>query len=282
MSTVILDGKATAKAIRRELKKEISTLDYTPTLAVILVGKDPASTVYVSSKEKACKWAGLKSINHHLDASTDSETLRNLIIKLNNDPTVDGILLQLPLPSHMDEESLLMEIIPEKDVDGFHPVNQGKVLLGATKGLIPCTPYGIIELLQRYDINPSGKEAVIVGRSSIVGRPIAALLISLNATVTVCHTKTKDLKFHVSRADLLVIAAGRRNIVDSSWIKKDAVVIDVGIHRLDDGTLTGDIEFDQAHALASAITPVPGGIGPMTIAMLLKNTVLAAKLRRSN
>ncbi len=279
MTPLILDGTAAAAAIREELSQQTIKLPRL-TLAVVLVGDDPASAVYVRNKERACKKANIQSVAHRLPADTRREDLLALINRLNADPETDGILIQLPLPSHLPEREILETVLPEKDVDGFHPVNQGRALLGDPAGLFPCTPAGIMELLRRNRIDVAGKRAVVVGRSSIVGRPLAALLISANATVTVCHTRTRDLAGEVSRAELLFVAAGRRNVVQSEWISPGTVVVDVGIHRLDDGSLAGDLDFASASERASAITPVPGGVGPMTIAQLLVNTLRAGCARR--
>jgi len=280
MSARILDGNAAAAAIRAELAERTAALPGPLTLAVVLVGDDPASAVYVRNKEKACQKAGIRSVAHRLPADTPEADLRALVASLNADPEVDGILVQLPLPKHLPERAILDLIVPEKDVDGFHPVNQGRVLLGDRAALAPCTPAGVLELLRRNDVPVAGKRAVIVGRSSIVGRPLAALLIAADATVTVCHTKTRDLAAEVSRAEVLIVAAGRRGVVKPEWITPGAVVVDVGIHRLDDGTLAGDLDFAPCAERAAAITPVPGGIGPMTIALLLTNTVRAGVSRR--
>ncbi len=280
MTARILDGNAAAAAIRAELAARTAALPGPLTLAVVLVGDDPASAVYVRNKEKACQKAGIRSVAHRLPADTPEADLRALVASLNADPEVDGILVQLPLPRPLPERAILDLIVPEKDVDGFHPVNQGRVLLGDRAALAPCTPAGVLELLRRNDVAVAGLRAVIVGRSTIVGRPLAALLIAADATVTVCHTKTRDLAAEVSRAELLVVAAGRRDVVKPEWIAPGAVVVDVGIHRLDDGTLAGDLDFAPSAERAAAITPVPGGIGPMTIALLLTNTVRAGLARR--
>ena len=280
MTARLLDGNAAAAAIRAELAARTAALPGPLTLAVVLVGDDPASAVYVRNKEKACQKAGIRSVAHRLPADTPEADLRALVASLNADPEIDGILVQLPLPRPLPERAILDLIVPEKDVDGFHPVNQGRVLLGDRAALAPCTPAGVLELLRRNDVPVAGKRAVIVGRSSIVGRPLAALLIAADATVTVCHTKTRDLAAEVARAEVLIVAAGRRHVVQPGWIAPGAVVVDVGIHRLDDGTLAGDLDFAPCAERAGAITPVPGGIGPMTIALLLTNTVRAGLARR--
>ncbi|MBU1240293.1 bifunctional methylenetetrahydrofolate dehydrogenase/methenyltetrahydrofolate cyclohydrolase FolD [Myxococcota bacterium] len=281
MAPKILDGKALSKTIRIELKKEIDTLTFVPTLAVILVGDDPASAVYVSGKERDCHKVGINSILHRLPAGIHEDTVRQLVSSLNDDPQVDGILIQLPLPSHLDEDTLVGSILPQKDVDGFLAVNQGLTLMGNPHALQPCTPMGVMELLTRNQIPIAGREAVVVGRSMTVGKPVAALLTNANATVTLCHSRTRNLQSHVERAEILVVAAGKRGVVDSSWIQPGAVVIDVGIHRLESGELTGDLDHTTLADRASAFTPVPGGVGPMTRTMLLKNTLKAAKSRRN-
>lgn len=280
MTARILDGNAAAAAIREELAARTAALPGPLTLAVVLVGDDAASAVYVRNKEKACQKAGIRSVAHRLPADTPEADLRALVASLNADPEVDGILVQLPLPRPLPERAILDLIVPEKDVDGFHPVNQGRVLLGDRAALAPCTPAGVLELLRRNDVPVAGKRAVIVGRSTIVGRPLAALLIAADATVTVCHTKTRDLAAEVARAEVLVVAVGHRHVVKPEWITPGTVVVDVGIHRLDDGTLAGDLDFAPSAERAFAITPVPGGIGPMTIALLLTNTVRAGLARR--
>ncbi len=281
MKPRILDGKALSKTIHKEIKLAIDQLPYQPTLAVVMVGSDPASAVYVSGKERDCKKVGIRSLKHTLPETATQEEVHDLLMELNRDPEVDGILLQLPLPGYLDETPLVRTISPEKDVDGFLPVNQGLVALNEAHALTPCTPAGIMELLHRNNIPLQGKEAVVIGRSMTVGKPIAMLLLNAHATCTVCHSKTVSLKTHVARADLLVVAAGRRGVVDESWIKEGAVVVDVGIHRLEDGSLGGDLRFDAAAQRASAITPVPGGVGPMTRTCLLQNTLKAARRRRT-
>lgn len=279
MTARILDGNAAAAAIREEIAAVTASLPQL-TLAVILAGDDPASAVYVRNKEKACAKAGIRSITHRLPADISEDELLARVAGLNADPEVDGILVQLPLPRHIRERRVLDAILPEKDVDGFHPVNQGRVLLGDARAIVPCTPAGVMELLRRNGISVAGRRAVVVGRSSIVGRPLAALLIAADATVTVCHTKTRDLAEQVRQAECLFVAAGRRHVVDPVWIPEGCVVVDVGIHRLEDGRIAGDLDFEPCAQRASAITPVPGGIGPMTIAMLLRNTLRAGAARR--
>jgi len=278
---ILIDGKATAASIREELRKEILALQprRMPGLAVILVGEDPASQLYVRNKVRACGEAGIFSFAHRLPAQTRQEDLLALIAALNKDPTVDGILLQLPLPKGIDSQACLAAIHPRKDVDGFHPENMGRLALGLP-GVVPCTPAGVMELLRRYDLSPSGKDAVVVGRSNIVGKPLALLLARqdayANATVTVCHSRTRNLAEHCLRADFLFLAMGSPFCITGDMVREGAVVIDVGINRLESG-LCGDADFAQVSLKAKAITPVPGGVGPMTIAMLLKNTVRAWK-----
>ncbi len=279
MTARILDGNAAATAIREEVAAVTATLPQL-TLAVILAGDDAASAVYVRNKEKACAKAGIRSVTHRIPGSVTEDELLARVADLNADPEVDGILVQLPLPRHIRERRVLDAILPEKDVDGFHPINQGRVLLGDPRAIVPCTPAGVMELLRRNDVSVAGKRAVVVGRSSIVGRPLAALLIAEDATVTVCHTKTRDLAAQVAQAECLFVAAGRRGVVNPEWIPQGCVVVDVGIHRLDDGRIAGDLDFEPCAQRASAITPVPGGIGPMTIAMLLRNTLRAGTARR--
>ena len=278
---ILLDGKATAASIREDLRGEILALQpqagRAPGLAVVLVGDDPASQRYVRNKERACEQIGILSFVHRLPARTRREELLALIDALNARPDVDGILVQLPLPDGLDSQVLLAAVDPRKDVDGLHPENMGRLALGLP-GPVPCTPAGIIELLGRYDLSPSGKEAVIVGRSNIVGKPLALLLArqGIDATVTVCHSRTRNLAEHCRRADFLFLALGRPRYITGDMVREGAVVVDVGINRTEDG-LCGDADFAQVSAKAGAVTPVPGGIGPMTIAMLLKNTVQAWK-----
>lgn len=283
--TTIIDGKATAQAVRAELKEEIAARCKdglrAPGLAVILVGEDPASQVYVRNKERACQDTGILSLPYRLPADTSQEALLALIAELNARPDVDGILLQLPLPSGLDASRCLLAIDPAKDVDGFHPENVGRLSLGLP-GMVSCTPAGVIELLRRYNLPTRGKKAVVVGRSDIVGKPLALLLARSgefgDATVTLCHSRTANLAEECRGADFLFLAVGRPRMVTGDMVKKGAVVIDVGINRTDSG-LCGDADYDSVFPQASAITPVPGGVGPMTIAMLLKNTVDAWKAR---
>ncbi len=275
MSTILLDGKATSKQIKDELKDKVAVLKeqgIVPTLAVVIVGDDAASHVYVKFKKRACEYIGIRSLSYELPSATTEEEILNLVDELNGRDDVHGILVQLPLPDHISDDKVIMAIDPKKDVDGFHPVNVGNLSIG-NPGFISCTPYGIIELMKRYDIEIKGKNCVIVGRSNIVGKPVSMLLLKENGTVTVCHSKTKDLKGVCKSADILVAAIGRPKMITSEFVKEGAVVIDVGINRLDDGTLCGDVDFDDVRDMASYITPVPGGVGPMTIAMLMSNVV---------
>ena len=269
----IIDGKAISQAVKDEIKArtaELSAKGITATLAVILVGEDPASQVYVKNKKKACEYCGIRSLSYELPADTTEEKLLELIAELNEREDVNGILVQLPLPAGIDEDRVLDAISPDKDVDGFHPVNVGKLSIGK-KGFVSCTPAGVIQLLKLSNIEISGKECVVVGRSNIVGKPMGMLLLQENGTVTVCHSRTKDLKEVTKRADILVVAIGKPKFIDASYVREGAVVIDVGIHRMDDGKLCGDVDYASVEPVASAITPVPGGVGPMTIAMLMYN-----------
>jgi methylenetetrahydrofolate dehydrogenase (NADP+)/methenyltetrahydrofolate cyclohydrolase len=279
MATII-DGKAVAKEVQRQIKEDVEGLErrwsMAPGLAVVLVGDDPASHIYVRNKEKACKEVGIKSFEHFLPATVSEKELLALVHQLNKDKHVHGILVQLPLPPHIHSEKILNAVSPYKDVDGFHPVNQGNLVVGAD-GYRPCTPLGVMKLLESVDCDPKGKNAVVVGRSNIVGKPVALMLLEKHATVTICHSRTASLRDEVARGDIVVVAIGKAGIVRGEWIKPGAVVIDVGINRLPSGKLCGDVEFDSAKERASAITPVPGGVGPMTICMLLFNTLKAAK-----
>ncbi len=289
MTAKIIDGKQVAADMRAELKAEVAELKkkgVTPGLAVVLVGEDPASKSYVTAKEKACEDIGLYSDDNRLPEDTSQAELMALIDKLNKDPKVNGILVQLPLPKHLDEDAVLLAIDPAKDVDGFHPMNVGKMCVGQD-AFLPCTPHGVIQMLIRSDVKLEGAEVVVVGRSNIVGKPVANMLIQKaptgNATVTVCHTRTKNMAEHVQRADIVIAAAGRPNTVTADMVKDGAVVIDVGVNRVEDASkkkgyrLVGDVDFDAVKEKASLITPVPGGVGPMTITMLLYNTVQSAK-----
>ncbi|PCI02215.1 MAG: bifunctional methylenetetrahydrofolate dehydrogenase/methenyltetrahydrofolate cyclohydrolase FolD [Zetaproteobacteria bacterium] len=280
MTAKIIDGKALASKLKSDMQVEVTRLVGTygrgPGLAVILVGEDPASHVYVKNKEIACNKVGITSFPYKLPASTTQQHLLGLIAELNNDPKVDGILVQLPLPEHIDSDKVLNAIKADKDVDGFHPFNVG-CLAVRQPALRSCTPYGCIKLIETTGIEFHGKEAVVVGASNIVGRPMALELLLAGATVTVCHRFTENLQSHIERADIVVAAAGKQGLIQGEWIKQGAIVIDVGIHRLADGSLTGDVDFETASQRAGWITPVPGGVGPMTIAMLLENTVTAFK-----
>ena len=278
----IIDGKQIAQDIRLELKDQLEQLGREGkkvALAVILVGENPASKVYVRNKKNACAEVGIQSLSYELPESTTQAELLELIEKLNNDITCNGILVQLPLPAHIDEDAVIAAIAPEKDVDGFHPVNAGKLSIGQ-KGFVSCTPAGIIELLKRSGIAMDGKRAVVIGRSNIVGKPMALLLLRENATVTVAHSHTADLPALCREADILIVAVGRAKLVDHHYVKEGAVVIDVGMDRDENGKLCGDVDFEDVKELASAITPVPGGVGPMTIAMLLYNCVASVKNRK--
>lgn len=275
---ILIDGKAVSAAEREEIKEQISKMSIKPGLAVILVGEDPASQVYVRNKKKACADVGIYSESYDLPSETSQDELLALIDKLNKKEDIHGILVQLPLPKHIDETAVINAIVPEKDVDAFHPVNVGKIMTG-DYDFLPCTPAGVMCLLKHYNIDPAGKECVVVGRSNIVGKPQAMLLLHANGTVTICHSRTKDLKAKCLSADILVVAIGKADFITGDMVKEGAVVIDVGINRKEDGKLTGDVDFASVEPKASYITPVPGGAGPMTITMLLKNTVKAAELK---
>ena len=294
MPAKLIDGTTVAKAIRAEVAEEVVALKargVKPGLAVVLVGDDPASAIYVRMKGRACEEAGMHSVTIRLSAETTQAELVAQVDALNADPSIHGILMQMPLPPQMDSETVIRRIKPEKDVDGFHPVNVGKMLIGERDGFVPATPAGVQELLQRSGVETKGKDCVVVGRSNIVGKPMAALLLQNrpggNATVTICHSATRDLAAHTRRADILIVAAGRAGMVTGQMIKPGAVVIDVGVNRVNDQSapkgyrLVGDVEFESASTVASQITPVPGGVGPMTIAMLLRNTVRAATQLRT-
>ena len=276
---VMIDGKAVSAAVRQEIARdaaELTARGRMPSLAVVIVGEDPASKVYVRNKHRACAECGITSFQYELPADTTQRELLSLIWRLNADMDVDGILCQLPLPAHLDEQAVIDAIRPDKDVDAFHPQNTGRIMTG-DYAFLPCTPAGIMELLRRYDIPVEGKHAVVIGRSNIVGKPMAMLLLGANATVTVCHSKTKNLAELTRQADILVASVGRPNFVTADMVKPGAVVVDVGINRLPDGKLCGDVDFDAVSPIASHITPVPGGVGPMTITMLLRNTITAAR-----
>ena len=281
MRAKILDGKATAAALRQDIKAgvalRIAAGKRPPGLAVILIGADPASAVYVGSKRRGCEEVGIKSVSQDLPADTSQIDLLALIDTLNRDESIDGILVQLPLPAHIDTEAVIERIKPDKDVDGFHPYNIGR-LVQRNPLLRPCTPKGVMTLLEKTGEDLHGKEAVIIGASNIVGRPMTLELLLAGCTPTTCHRWTKDLESHVRRADILVVAVGKPNFIPGEWIKQGAIVIDVGINRLDNGKLTGDVDFDVAAERAAWITPVPGGVGPMTVATLLENTLYAANM----
>ncbi|WP_110665541.1 bifunctional methylenetetrahydrofolate dehydrogenase/methenyltetrahydrofolate cyclohydrolase FolD [Salinicola halophilus] len=285
MTAQLIDGKRIAGAIRQQVKVEVDRRledgRHRPGLAVILVGHDPASEIYVSHKHRACENAGLRSFSHRLESDTSQQTLERVIDELNADASVDGILLQLPLPAHLDANPLLERIRPDKDVDGFHPYNLGR-LTQRRPLLRPCTPKGIMTLLEQSGIDPRGMDATIVGASNIVGRPMSMELLLAGATTTICHRFTRDLEEKVRQADLLVVAAGKPGLIQGEWIKPGAVVVDVGMNRLDDGSLVGDVDFEPAAERAAWITPVPGGVGPMTVATLLQNTLHAAALHDDN
>jgi methylenetetrahydrofolate dehydrogenase (NADP+)/methenyltetrahydrofolate cyclohydrolase len=272
----IISGKEISASIRAEIKAEVEKMTVRPGLAVILVGSDPASQVYVRNKNKACEEVGFYSEMYTLPEETEMDDLLGLIDQLNHSPQIHGILVQLPLPKHLDEEKVILAISPEKDVDAFHPVNVGKIMIG-NHSFLPCTPAGVMELLFRSGIEVSGKECVVIGRSNIVGKPQAMLLLHANGTVTVCHSRTKNLAETCARADILVSAIGKPKFVTPDMVKEGAVVIDVGINRDENGKLCGDVDFENVAPKTSFITPVPGGVGPMTITMLMKNTLTAAK-----
>jgi methylenetetrahydrofolate dehydrogenase (NADP+)/methenyltetrahydrofolate cyclohydrolase len=271
----IIDGKKISQEIKDELKEKVATLKGQGKeicLAVIQVGNDPASSVYVGNKKKACAYIGIESLSYELPEETTQEELLDLVEKLNNDDKVNGILVQLPLPKQIDEEKVIQTIAPQKDVDGFNEKNVGALVVGS-KGFVSCTPYGIIQLLKRSGVEISGKHCVVIGRSNIVGKPMSLLLLRENGTVTICHSRTKNLKEITSQADILVVAIGKPKFIDETYVKEGAVVIDVGIHRDENNKLCGDVDFDRVAPHTSAITPVPGGVGPMTIAMLMHNCV---------
>ncbi len=274
--TKLINGKDISASIREEIKAEVASMKKRPGLAVILVGNDPASAVYVRNKNKACEEVGIYSEMYTLPGETSMNQLLDLIDQLNNSPNIHGILVQLPLPDHLDAEKVIMAINPNKDVDAFHPINVGKIMIG-NFDFLPCTPAGVMELLKRSNISVAGKECVVVGRSNIVGKPQAMLMLHENATVTVCHSKTNDLTSVCKRADILVSAVGKAHFIKENMVKDGAVVIDVGMNRDENGKLCGDVDFNNVSKKTSYITPVPGGVGPMTITMLLKNTVTAAK-----
>ncbi len=276
----IIDGKAVSASVKERVAQEAAQLQkergLTVCLAVVIVGNNPASRVYVNNKKKACEAVGFLSREYALPEETTQEELLTLVRELNADSTVHGILVQLPLPKQIDEKAVIHAIVPEKDVDAFHPVNVGKIMIG-DYAFLPCTPAGVIELIDSIGLDLTGKHCVVIGRSNIVGKPMSMLLLHRNATVTVCHSKTEQLKEHCRQADVLVAAVGKANFVTADMVKEGAVVIDVGMNRLDNGKLCGDVEFESVSEAAAYITPVPGGVGPMTIAMLMQNTLTAAK-----
>lgn len=277
----IIDGKALAGQIREEIAQQTQELvagGVTPGLAVVLVGEDPASRVYVTMKEKACAAAGIYSVEHKLPATTTEQELLDLVTRLNHDARIDGILVQLPLPKQIDEAKILEAISPAKDVDGFHPYNVGRLVTGNAL-FKPCTPHGVMVMLERIGVDLTGKNVVVVGRSNIVGKPVALMCLAKHATVTICHSRTQDLAAKVAAADVVIAAVGRPEMIKGDWIKPGAVVIDVGVNRVGEKKLVGDVAYAAAAERASAITPVPGGVGPMTIAMLLQNTLESAKRR---
>lgn len=279
-----IDGKETSKAVRARIKEDttafIKQTGIVPGLAVVIVGADPASQVYVRNKHKACAEVGMYSEVHELSENISEEELLSLIDRLNHSDKIHGILVQLPLPKHLNEEAVILAIDPAKDVDAFHPQNVGKIMIG-NYSFLPCTPAGVMELLRFYGIDPAGKHCVIVGRSNIVGKPQSMLMLKANATVTICHSKTQNLSSLVRMADIVIAAVGKPKFITEDMVKEGAVVIDVGINRMSDGKLCGDVNFDQVEKKASYITPVPGGVGPMTITMLLQNTLTAAKEKQN-
>lgn len=277
----LIDGKAISQRLRQDIAAEVSLLKgkgHPPGLAVVLVGDDPASRTYVTMKEKACQTAGIFSLEHQLPEETPETELLKLIDNLNRDSRIDGILVQLPLPGHINSERVIEAVAPDKDVDGFHPCNFGLLAIGRPV-FQPCTPYGIMKLLEASGIELKGKEVVVVGRSNIVGKPVALMCLAKHATVTICHSRTVDLPGKIGQADVVIAAVGKAEMIKGSWLKKGAVVIDVGINRVGEKKLVGDVEFDAALERVSAITPVPGGVGPMTITMLLANTVESCRKR---
>ena len=280
MAAKIIDGKAISAAVKEQVRAEIERDKIKAGLAVVIVGDDPASRVYVNNKKKACELCGIQSFEYALPAETEQNQLLELIDTLNADKNVNGILVQLPLPDHFDEKAVIERISPLKDVDAFHESNVGKIMIG-NYAFLPCTPAGCMELIHSTGVEVAGKECVVIGRSNIVGKPMAMLLLHENGTVTVCHSKTKNLAEVCRRADILVAAVGRPNFVTADMVKDGAVVIDVGINRLENGKLCGDVKFDEVSEKAAYITPVPGGVGPMTIAMLMKNTLTAARIQNS-
>ncbi len=275
---ILIDGKAVSQKVKEEVRAEIEREGLKVGLAVVIVGNDQASRVYVNNKKKACEVCGIRSFEYALPEETTEQELLGLVDRLNNDPEVNGILVQLPLPQHLDSEKVIARISPEKDVDAFHAENVGKIMIG-NYAFLPCTPAGVMELIHSTGTDVSGKECVVIGRSNIVGKPMAMLLLHENATVTICHSRTKDLAAVCRRADILVSAVGKAGFVTADMVKEGAVVIDVGMNRNAENKLCGDVKFDEVEPKASYITPVPGGVGPMTIAMLMKNTLMAKRIQ---
>ncbi|NLL97598.1 MAG: bifunctional methylenetetrahydrofolate dehydrogenase/methenyltetrahydrofolate cyclohydrolase FolD [Clostridiaceae bacterium] len=284
MTYKLLDGKDLSKRMKQAMKLEVQSLaeaGIVPGLAVVIVGNDPASRIYVNNKKKDCEEVGIRSFEYALPEETSEVQLLGLIDALNQDPAIDGILVQLPIPKHLDEAKVIRRISHEKDVDAFHPYNTGELMIGRPV-FAPCTPAGVMELIKDAGIDVTGKNCVVVGRSNIVGKPMSMLMLHANATVTVCHSKTKDLKSACRQADILIVAIGKADFITADYVKEGAVVIDVGMNRRDDGKLTGDVDFESVSKKASAITPVPGGVGPMTRAILLKNTIKACNMHKKN
>lgn len=280
----LLDGRDLAKRMRQAMKLEIQSMaeeGIVPGLAVVIVGNDPASRIYVNNKKKDCEEVGIKSFEYALPEETSEDQLMGLIDALNQDPEIDGILVQLPIPGHLDEAKVIRRISPDKDVDAFHPYNTGELMIGRPV-FMPCTPAGVMELIKDAGIDVTGRNCVVVGRSNIVGKPMSMLMLHANATVTICHSRTKDLKAICRQADILIVAIGKADFINADYVREGAVVIDVGMNRRDDGKLTGDVDFESVSVKASAITPVPGGVGPMTRAMLLKNTIRACIMHKKN
>ena len=276
VSAIVMDGKALAAKVKEQVRAQVDQMEQKPGLAVVLVGDNPASRVYVNGKKKDCGECGIYSEEYALPEEISQEELLELIAALNDRQDIDGILVQLPLPRHLNEKEVLLAIRPDKDVDCFHPFNVGQLMIGED-GFRPCTPYGVMRILEEYGVDPAGKHCVIVGRSNIVGKPQAMLMVQKNATVTICHTKTRDLKSECLRADILVAAAGRTGLITGDMVKEGAVVVDVAMNRNDQGKLCGDVVYAEAAEKAAYITPVPGGVGPMTRAMLMENTIYAAR-----
>lgn len=279
MAATIIDGKAVSQKIKEQVKTRVEKLKQqgiVPGLAVVLIGENPASHTYVKNKKKTCEALGMRSDLHQYPDSISEEELLSTIEQLNKDPEIHGILVQLPLPAHIDEFGVILSIDPSKDVDGFHPISVGNMMIGR-EAFLPCTPHGIMKLLEHYEIDPAGKHAVVIGRSNIVGKPVGQLMLQKNATVTYCHSKTQDLASYTKQADILIAAIGRAKFIDHTYIKPGAVIIDVGMNRDENGKLCGDVDFEDVLETASYITPVPGGVGPMTIAMLMGNTLQSAE-----